>query len=109
MIASLVENALEASEPDQVVRVSLSRERKRYELAISDQGRGMSEEVRARAFDFGISEKRSESRIGLRLGLPYARRVVEELDGHVALDSELGEGTRITLVLPAAQAPSETA
>lgn len=51
----------------------------------------------------GFTTKRG-GRVGLRLGLPFARRVVEELGGHLTLDSEEGRGTRVRLELPSAVA-----
>lgn len=37
---------------------------------------------------------------GLGLGLPAARKIVEQHDGAIAVDSEWGKGTRVTIVLP---------
>jgi len=41
---------------------------------------------------------------GAGLGLPFVRRVAELLDGELALESEPGKGTRVTLALPVGSA-----
>jgi signal transduction histidine kinase len=67
-------------------------------LVISDNGSGMSEEQLARIYEpFNSTKSR-----GLGLGMPYARKVVEEHGGTITVDSKLGEGTRVTIELPAA-------
>ncbi|HEV7798305.1 MAG TPA: response regulator [Pyrinomonadaceae bacterium] len=66
-------------------------------LVISDSGSGMSEEQLARIYEpFNSTKSR-----GLGLGMPYARKVVEEHGGTITVDSKLGEGTRVTIELPA--------
>lgn len=70
-------------------------------VIVSDNGRGMSEKVIARAFDRfaqpGIT--RSGER-ALGLGLPIAKQFVESHGGTIELVSERGQGTLITVYLP---------
>ncbi|OYY72354.1 MAG: histidine kinase [Sphingomonas sp. 28-63-12] len=70
-------------------------------IVVSDNGRGMSEKAIARAFDRfaepGIT--RSGER-ALGLGLPLAKQFVEAHGGTIALVSERGQGTLITVELP---------
>ena len=72
-------------------------------IVVSDDGPGMSEEEAARAFDrFARAEvARGEDR-ALGLGLPLARQFVEAHGGQVSIESELGEGTLLTIMLPRA-------
>lgn len=65
-------------------------------LEVIDTGRGMDETTRSRMFQAFFST-RSE---GSGLGLPTVRRIIEAHDGHIACDSEPGQGTRFTIQLP---------
>jgi two-component system NtrC family sensor kinase len=75
--------------------------------AVSDTGSGMSPEVLARAFDPFFTTKAPGS--GSGLGLSHVFGLVTQLGGIVTLSSELGEGTTITLHLPARDAPPDEA
>jgi len=75
------------------------------EFGIADTGVGIAEEDLEKVFDsFGqgkhdvaIADK------GTGLGLCIVRGLVEAHGGKVALESEVGKGTRVTLTLPAAR------
>ena len=71
-------------------------------ITVSDDGLGMSEEVRRRAFE-PFFTTRGEGR-GSGLGLPVARALVESHGGDLTLESEPGRGTRAVLSLPEARA-----
>lgn len=70
----------------------------RLVLAIEDDGPGMSKEVRARIFEPGFGQREGGSGIGLSL----VARTVRDLQGNVRVRSELGQGTRFEVRLPAA-------
>jgi len=68
-------------------------------LDIEDTGCGMSAEQVARVFEpFYTTKSR-----GLGLGMPYARKIVEQHAGEIQVESRLGEGTRIQVRLPRAE------
>lgn len=69
------------------------------EIVFSDNGCGMSHDIRRKAFDPFFTTRRDQG--GTGLGLHIVHTVVTNcLGGRVNLDSELGEGTRIQLILP---------
>jgi signal transduction histidine kinase len=74
-----------------------------YRIQVSDQGPGLSEadlsRVFQRFFRGGSAVRDGESGVGL--GLPVAKAIVEAHEGTIAVTSRLGEGTRVTLDLPA--------
>ncbi len=65
-------------------------------LSVADEGTGMTDAVRARAFDALFSTKAH----GSGLGLASARAFAERHGGGIHLRSELGEGTIVSLYLP---------
>ena len=69
----------------------------RVTLTVEDTGRGMSADVRGRIFSPFFTTKEN----GTGLGLPVTRKIVEEHDGSLDLESEENVGTRFTLRLPA--------
>lgn len=66
-------------------------------VVVEDTGPGMSPEEVARAFEPFYTTKSK----GLGLGMPYARKVVEEHGGSMRVEGRAGAGTRITINLPA--------
>lgn len=71
------------------------------EIAVSDDGCGMSPLIRHHAFDPFFSTRRHEGATGLGLHIVHSM-VVDRLQGRLALASEPGAGTTIRLILPRA-------
>jgi PAS domain S-box-containing protein len=69
------------------------------EIVFSDNGCGMSSDVRRQAFDPFFTTRRHEGKVGLGLHIVYSI-VTNRLGGRLDLDSEPGEGTKIHIVLP---------
>ncbi len=70
------------------------------EVTVADDGRGMSFEAARRAFDPFYSGR--EAGRGAGLGLPKAWRLVESSGGTLLIESRLGQGTRVSILLPEA-------
>jgi signal transduction histidine kinase len=66
-------------------------------IEVTDTGEGIPEELIEKIWQIYYSRRRT----GTGLGLPTARRIVEELDGTITVLSEPGKGTRFTIRLPA--------
>ncbi len=69
-------------------------------VGVTDNGVGMTEDVRRRAFEMFFTTK--PRGLGTGLGLPLVRKVVERAGGRVEIESAPGVGTTVTLVLPRA-------
>jgi len=100
-LENLMSNALTAlDKPQGVIEVVVERraETEEVEISVSDNGRGMSRDEQRRAFEPGYSTKRR----GWGLGLPLARRAIEEYHaGRIAIRrSAPGEGTTMVIRFP---------
>jgi CheY-like chemotaxis protein len=73
-------------------------------LTITDQGRGISEEVLPSIFDPYFTTKPAGAQKGIGLGLTLAYAVVKRHEGEISVDSVVGRGTRFTLLLPVGDA-----
>jgi PAS domain S-box-containing protein len=67
-------------------------------IDVSDTGTGMSPEVAARAFDPFFTTKPIGQGTGLGLSMIYG--FARQSNGHVLINSKLGQGTSVTLYLP---------
>ncbi len=65
---------------------------------VSDDGCGMDSETLARIFEPFYTRRRNTG--GSGLGLPLVRTLVERHSGSIAVTSELGQGTRVSLRFP---------
>ncbi len=68
------------------------------DLTVTDSGLGMSEEVRRQAFDPFFSTKPFGT--GSGLGLPTVYGFVRRSNGGIAIESRIGQGTAIRMLLP---------
>lgn len=101
---NVLENALSAIEGEGTIEVIVREADERWlEVEIADTGRGIPARRQAALFQVELAAK-TDGRVGLRLGLPSAKRWVEELGGQLSVESEEGVGTRVRFRLPAAGA-----
>lgn len=112
-VVNLLENARDAmlgreggtqAPPDNSLVVETRRNGDRAEITIADNGPGMAPEVLVSAFEPLFSTKA----FGVGLGLPVVKKIVEQHEGTIVIDSAPGAGTRVTLSLPLSKVGAET-
>lgn len=99
-IRGLVQNALDATDPDGEVELRAQVADQLLRIQVVDHGPGMPDHVLSRAGEPFFTTK--EPGQGMGLGLFLARSVVERLDGSVRLDSTPGHGVTAVVTLPIA-------
>ena len=104
---NLLMNALQATLPPHGrVVVRTRREADHAVIEVADTGCGIPKERLESIFEDFVTTKRR----GLGLGLAISKKIVEQLDGTIAVTSEVGVGTTFTLRFPLTQArPSRLA
>ena len=105
ILNNLLSNAVKYTPPGGSVEVSLALNAAgEIELCVSDTGIGIAPEDRTQLFDrlgHGRPDVITTAERGTGLGLPIVKGLVEMHGGRVKLESELGQGTRITVIFPA--------
>ena len=96
-LLNLVLNALEAMAGRGELLVQTTVRGGAVRLDVTDTGPGIPPEILPRIFEAYFSSKKT----GTGLGLPIARRIVEEHGGILEVFTEVGKGTRFTIWLPA--------
>lgn len=97
VIGHLVQNALDATPVDGRVWINLGRRGDRAILEIGDTGHGMSPEfIRDRLFKPFQTTKHA----GMGIGAYESAQYIRELGGEISVDSALGMGAKMTLILP---------
>lgn len=99
-LANLIDNAAEAMQGSLLrvlgVRTALSEDGEAVEIAVSDTGHGITDEIRERLFLPFYSTKRR----GTGLGLSIAAKIAQEHGGSIRAESNRPKGARFLLRLP---------
>jgi PAS domain S-box-containing protein len=111
MLVNLVENSLDACRVDrkkQPHRVALraTGDQEHVQFEIEDNGIGMDQETREKAFSLFFSSKGTE---GTGLGLFIANKIATAHGGSIRLESQIDLGTRFLVRIPRQRAPQGAA
>jgi signal transduction histidine kinase len=102
-LINLVVNAIQAMNGGGALRVSSATKGDDVEIAVSDTGAGIPDEIRASIFEPFVTTKPEGK--GTGLGLSTVLMVVERHHGRVDFSTKLGDGTTFRILLPAARLP----
>ena len=110
VVTNLLDNAVKYAGEGANVRVSVALAGDRVEIAVADDGLGISPAHLGRVFErfYRVDAGRSRELGGTGLGLSIVKHLVELMGGTVDVESEPGKGARFTLRLAAGAAPSNS-
>jgi len=105
VLLNLVDNAVKFNRSDGEVRIACEcSQNGQVLISVSDTGIGIRSDDLKRIFErfYRVDKARSRPAGGTGLGLPIVKEVVERMGGSVSVESQLGRGSRFTILLPAA-------
>jgi signal transduction histidine kinase len=102
VLSNLINNGVEAVHGAGEVSVSMVSRENKIVIQIHDAGHGIPAEVLPRLMQRGVSFGKTT---GSGLGLYHARTTVEAWGGTLKLDSVVGKGTSVIMVLPQVSPP----
>ena len=103
VLSNLVHNAVRFTSEGRVdLIVSTPDDGQTLSIEVEDTGRGIPLEEQGRIFEAfsQVDETRSRDVDGAGLGLALASHIVATMGGEIALESEPGKGTRVSIQLP---------
>lgn len=112
VITNVIGNAIKYTPNGGKINVTLSETdegRYSYKITVKDNGIGISEENIPRIFErfYRVDKARNSDVGGTGLGLAIAKEIVDAHHGSISIESRKGEGTTVTLLLPAETAVCE--
>jgi len=102
VIVNILDNAVKYSDETPKIDVYTENIGNHIILKISDQGNGMSKQAVKRVFEKFYREHTGNVHNvkGHGLGLAYVKRIVEDHQGHISVESEKGKGSTFIIRLP---------
>jgi signal transduction histidine kinase len=94
---NLLLNGVQATAPGGQITLASEQLESRVRIRVSDTGCGIAQDRLSAIFEDYITTKRR----GLGLGLAISKKIVEQLNGTIDVESEVGRGTTFTLSFPA--------
>lgn len=95
-LTNLVNNGIQAMPDGGTLKIHAEKTEKEAIFTVQDTGMGIPEDVKPRLFTPLVTTKAK----GQGLGLAVVKRLTEALGGSITFQSELGKGTKFTVVLP---------
>ena len=100
VLYNLLSNAVGFSRPGDTIHISCWRENGMMTFCVEDQGVGIPKDQQARIFERFESHSHGSKHRGAGLGLSVVKSLIDLHGGDMALDSEPGRGTRVTVRFP---------
>ncbi|GEM_PF-2286541 len=103
IILNLIDNGYKYSGKEKDISVDVSEAGKDVRVTVADKGAGISKSDIEKIFDkFFRSERDMQRGVkGSGLGLSFVKRVIDAHGGKIAVESEVGKGTKFVILLPA--------
>ncbi len=97
-LENLIFNAADFTPPEGRITLSLERDDSFAYIRVTDNGRGIPENIMHRIFDRSFTTRADNG--GQGLGLAITRAIILEHGGEISVSSELGKGTEFVIQLP---------
>jgi len=107
MITNLLFNAVKYTPENKTVHLDAKSHNEQIQIDIADTGIGIPADEIGNVFDefFRASNARKSERDGTGLGLSIVKQIVERHRGKISVQSQQGQGTKLTIILPKDSSP----
>jgi two-component system heavy metal sensor histidine kinase CusS len=102
-VGNLLDNSLRFTPEHGLIRIAFSKHNGNFEVAVSDNGYGVAAEHLPHVFDRFYRAESSRSSEGAGLGLALVKSIVDLHGGSATIQSDVGQGTTVTLKFPPVQ------
>ncbi len=101
VLVAITDNAIKYTPEGGAIRIEVDCSEE-LSLYVKDNGSGIAEEHLDRIFDrfYRADQARTSTKDGVGLGLPIAKRLMEQYGGRIDVQSQLGLGTVVCLAFP---------
>lgn len=102
-IFQIISNSCNFSPNDSTIKIAVTKKGDKTNITITDEGIGIDKKIIDRVFDPFFSVHSSpvpEENMGIGLGLPIAKKIIEKHNGQIFITSEVNQGTVIVISLP---------
>jgi len=106
-LVNLLTNAIKYNRPGGWARIEVTSDSQQVAIAVRDNGFGLEALQRQHLFEpFNRLGRQRAAAPGAGLGLVITRQLVEAMNGQLRVESEPGQGSCFTIMLPGAPSPS---
>lgn len=100
IVYNLLSNSLKYTPVEGEIRVTTATDGKQLELTVSDNGNGILEKDLPHVFELFYVSSETAGTLSTGIGLALIKQMTDYLKGNVDIETEVGKGTTIHVVIP---------
>lgn len=102
-LSNIIDNSLQAIYGEGSIQILLSADDVSFSIEVKDSGCGIEQEHLSKVFNKHFTFGKKD---GSGLGLYYAKKLIEANLGNIEMTSQLGVGSKLSMIIPKVETPS---